>query len=42
MGHGTRLKEIMAKLRQVEVVTGQGTSMADAIRSIGMTGARSG
>ena len=27
----------MAKLRQVEVVTGQGTSMADAIRSIGMT-----
>lgn len=25
------------KLRQVEVMTGQGTSMADAIRSIGVT-----
>ena len=29
--------EIIAKLRQVEVMTGQGTSMADAIRSIGVT-----
>ena len=28
-------EEIIAKLRQVEVMTGQGTSMADAIRSIG-------
>ena len=28
---------IIAKLRQVEVMTGQGTSMADAIRSIGVT-----
>ena len=30
-------EEIMAKLRQVEVMTGQGTSMMDAIRSIGVT-----
>src|SRR6478672_5707159 len=30
-------EEILAKLRQVEVMTGQGTSMADAIRSIGVT-----
>ena len=26
-----------AELRQVEVMTGQGTSMVDAIRSIGVT-----
>ena len=30
-------EEIIAKLRQVEVMTGQGTSMADATRSIGVT-----
>jgi putative transposase len=30
-------EESIAKLRQVEVMTGQGTSMADAIRSIGVT-----
>ena len=30
-------EEIIAKLRQVEVMTGQGTSMVDAVRSIGMT-----
>ena len=30
-------EEIIGKLRQVEVLTGQGTSMADAIRSIGVT-----
>ena len=30
-------EEIIAKLRQVEVMTGQGTSMADGIRSIGVT-----
>ena len=30
-------EEIIAKLRQVEVMTGQGTSMADAIRSIDVT-----
>ena len=29
-------EEIIAKLRQVEVMTGQGTSMVDAIRSIGV------
>ena len=36
---GTRHKPaaIIAKLRLVEVMTGQGTSMADAIRSIGVT-----
>ena len=36
---GTRHKpeEIIAKLRQVEVMTGQGASMADAVRSIGVT-----
>jgi putative transposase len=30
-------EEIGAKLRQVEVLTSQGQSMADAIRSIGVT-----
>ena len=30
-------EEIIAKLRQVEVMTCQGTSMADAVRSIGVT-----
>lgn len=30
-------EEIVAKLRQVDVLTGQGTSMADAVRSIGVT-----
>jgi putative transposase len=30
-------EEIVAKLRQVEVLTSQGRSMADAIRSIGVT-----
>jgi putative transposase len=30
-------EEIVAKLRQVEVLTAQGQSMADAIRSIGVT-----
>ena len=30
-------EEIVAKLRQVEVLTSQGQSMADAIRSIGVT-----
>jgi hypothetical protein len=36
---GTRHKpeETIAKLRKVEVMTGQGTSMADAVRSIGVT-----
>ena len=30
-------EEIVAKLRQVEVLTAQGQSVADAIRSIGVT-----
>jgi putative transposase len=30
-------EEIISKLRQVEVMTGQGTSVVDAIRSIGVT-----
>jgi transposase-like protein len=30
-------EEIVAKLRQVEVLTAQGTAVADAIRQIGVT-----
>ncbi len=30
-------EEIVAKLRQVDVLTSQGTSVAEAIRSIGVT-----
>jgi putative transposase len=30
-------EEIVAKLRQVDVLTGQGTLVAEAIRSIGVT-----
>jgi putative transposase len=30
-------EEIVAKLRQVDVLTSQGTSVADAIRQIGVT-----
>jgi transposase-like protein len=30
-------EEIVAKLRQVEVMTAQGTTVADAVRSIGVT-----
>ena len=37
MGKRHKPEEIIAKLRQVEVMTGQGTTMADAIRSIGVT-----
>jgi hypothetical protein len=37
MGKRHKPEEIIAKLRQVEVMTGQGTSMADAIRAIGVT-----
>ena len=37
MGRRHKPEEIIAKLRQVEVMTGQGTSMVDAIRSIGVT-----
>ena len=31
-------EEIVAKLRQVDVVTAQGTPLAEAIRSIGVSG----
>ena len=37
MGKRHKPEEIIAKLRQVEVMAGQGMSMADAIRSIGVT-----
>ena len=30
-------EEVVAKLRQVDVLTGQGQSVADAVRSIGVT-----
>jgi putative transposase len=36
-GKGHKPEEIIAKLWQVEVMTGQGTGMADAARSIGVT-----
>jgi hypothetical protein len=32
-----KAEEIVAKLRQVDVLTSQGKSMADAIRAIGVT-----
>ncbi len=35
-------EEILAKLRQVEVRTGQGNPVVDAIRTIGVTEASSG
>src|SRR5215211_20080 len=37
-----RAEEIVAKLRQVEVLTAQGQSVAEAIRSIGVTEVSSG
>jgi putative transposase len=37
MGKRHKPEGIIAKLRQVEVMTAQGTSMADAVRSIGVT-----
>jgi putative transposase len=33
-------EEIVAKLRQVDVLTSQGTAIVDAIRSIGVTEVR--
>lgn len=32
-----KAEEIVSKLRQVDVLTGQGTSVPDAVRSIGVT-----
>ncbi len=40
MGKRHKPEEIIAKLRQVEVMSGQGSSMADAIRAIGVTEVR--
>ena len=37
MGKRHTAEEIVAKLRQVEVLCGQGRSIADAIRAIGVT-----
>lgn len=36
-GKRTRPEEIVSKLRQVEVLQGQGMSIADAVRQIGVT-----
>jgi transposase-like protein len=36
-GKREKPEEIVAKLRQVEVLQGQGLSIADAVRQIGMT-----
>ena len=33
-----KLEEIVAKLRQVDVLTGQGKSIAEAVKSIGQAG----
>ncbi len=37
MGKRHKPEEIVAKLRQVDVLTSQGSSVADAIRQIGVT-----
>ena len=37
MGKKHKADEIVAKLRQVDVLTSQGTPIADAVRSIGVT-----
>ena len=36
-GKGDKPEEIVAKLRQVDVLQGQGQSIADAVRQIGVT-----
>ena len=36
-GKRDKAEEIVAKLRQVEVLQGQGASIADAVRQIGVT-----
>jgi len=36
-GEASQPEEIITKLRQVEVMIGQGMTIADAIRSIGVT-----
>ena len=37
MGKRHKPEEVIAKLRQVDVMTSQGTTVADAVRSIGVT-----
>lgn len=37
MGKRHKPEEIVAKLRQVDVLTGQGSTVADAVRQIGVT-----
>ncbi len=37
MARRPKPEEIVAKLRQVDVLTAQGTSVAEAVRSIGVT-----
>ncbi len=37
MGKRHKPEEIIAKLRQVDVMTSQGTTVADAVRAIGVT-----
>ncbi|MGB3280370.1 MAG: IS3 family transposase, partial [Pseudorhodobacter sp.] len=37
MGKRHKPEEIVAKLRQVDVLTSQGSTVADAIRQIGVT-----
>ena len=37
MGKRTKPEEIVAKLRQVEVLTGQGASIAEAVKTIAVT-----
>jgi len=37
MARRPKLEEIVAKLRQVDVLVSQGRSVADAVRSIGVT-----
>jgi transposase-like protein len=37
MGKRHKPEEIVSKLRQVDVLTGQGSTVADAVRQIGVT-----
>ncbi len=37
MGNRHKPEEIVAKLRQVDVLTGEGRTVADAVRQIGVT-----
>ena len=37
MGKRHKPEEIVSKLRQIDVLTGQGSTVADAVRQIGVT-----